>query len=245
MIELKNLTKKYGDLVAVDHLNLFVPKGSIFGFIGPNGAGKTTTIKMMGGINAPTSGSIMICGINMATNPEAAKRKIGFIPDRPYLYEKLTGLEFLKFAADLYGVAEDAFQRKAEDLLSLFSLLDWSDELIESYSHGMKQRLVMSAALIHDPEVIIVDEPMVGLDPSAIKLVKELFKRLAAEGATIFLSTHTLKIAQDICHTIGIIHKGSLIAKGTPEDLMREANSIEADLEDVFIKLTEEEAASN
>ncbi|MBC8391955.1 MAG: ABC transporter ATP-binding protein [Deltaproteobacteria bacterium] len=245
MIELKNLTKKYVDFVAVDNLNLLVPKGEIFGFLGPNGAGKTTTIKMMGGINAPTSGSIIICGINMETDPEAAKNKIGFIPDRPYLYEKLTGMEFLKFTADLYGLEEDGFQHKAEDLLKTFSLFDWSDELIEAYSHGMKQRLVMSAALIHDPEVIIVDEPMVGLDPVAIKMVKNLFKRLAAEGVTIFMSTHTLKVAEEICHRIGIIHKGSLIETGTPEDLMRKANTSERDLEEVFIRLTEEEASAN
>jgi len=245
MIELKNLTKKYVDFVAVDNLNLIVPKGEIFGFIGPNGAGKTTTIKMMGGINAPTSGSIIICGINMETDPEAAKSKIGFIPDRPYLYEKLTGMEFLKFTADLYGLEEDGFQRKSEDLLKTFSLFDWSDELIEAYSHGMKQRLVMSAALIHDPEVIIVDEPMVGLDPVAIKMVKNLFKRLAAEGVTIFMSTHTLKVAEEICHRIGIIHKGSLIETGSPEDLMRKANTSERDLEEVFIRLTEEEVSAN
>jgi len=245
MIELENLTKKYVDLVAVDNLNLIVPKGEIFGFIGPNGAGKTTTIKMMGGINAPTSGSIIICGINMETDPEAAKSKIGFIPDRPYLYEKLTGMEFLKFTADLYGLEEDGFQHKVEDLLKTFSLFEWSDELIEAYSHGMKQRLVMSAALIHDPEVIIVDEPMVGLDPVAIKMVKNLFKRLATEGVTIFMSTHTLKVAEEVCHRIGIIHKGSLIETGTPEDLMRKANTSERDLEEVFIRLTEEEASAN
>ena len=181
----------------------------------------------------------------METDPEAAKNKIGFIPDRPYLYEKLTGMEFLKFTADLYGLQEDGFQHKVENLLKTFSLFDWSDELIEAYSHGMKQRLVMSAALIHDPEVIIVDEPMVGLDPVAIKMVKNLFKRLAAEGVTIFMSTHTLKVAEEVCHRIGIIHKGSLIETGTPEDLMRKANTSKRDLEEVFIRLTEEEASEN
>lgn len=240
MIELKDLTKRYSDIMAVDNINLFIPKGEIFGFIGPNGAGKTTTINMLGGILAPTSGTVAICGINMEDHPEKAKSKIGFIPDRPYLYEKLTGMEFLKFTADLYGVDEDAFLRKAREKLEMFSLTDWSDELIESYSHGMKQRLVMAAALLHDPEVIIVDEPMVGLDPVAINLVKNLFQRLAKQGVTVFMSTHTLKVAEDVCDRIGIIHKGSLIALGTTEDLKRDAHAAEADLEQVFIRLTEE-----
>ena len=240
MIELKDLTKRYSDLLAVDNINLFIPKGEIFGFIGPNGAGKTTTINMMGGILAPTSGTVAICGIDMEENPEKAKSKIGFIPDRPYLYEKLTGMEFLRFTADLYGVDEDAFLGKAREKLEMFSLTDWSDELIESYSHGMKQRLVMAAALLHDPEVIIVDEPMVGLDPVAINMVKDLFQRLAKQGVTVFMSTHTLKVAEDVCDRIGIIHKGSLIALGTTEDLKRDAHAVEADLEQVFIRLTEE-----
>ena len=240
MIELKDLTKRYSDIMAVDNINLFIPKGEIFGFIGPNGAGKTTTINMMGGILAPTSGTVAICGINMEENPEKAKSKIGFIPDRPYLYEKLTGMEFLRFTADLYGVDEDAFPRKAREKLEMFSLTDWSDELIESYSHGMKQRLVMAAALLHDPEVIIVDEPMVGLDPVAINLVKDLFQRLVKQGVTVFMSTHTLKVAEDVCDRIGIIHKGSIIALGTTEDLKRDAHAEEADLEQVFIRLTEE-----
>ncbi|MES0445341.1 MAG: ABC transporter ATP-binding protein [Desulfobacterales bacterium] len=240
MIELKDLTKRYSDMMAVDNINLFIPKGEIFGFIGPNGAGKTTTINMMGGILAPTSGTVAICGIDMEEHPEKAKSKIGFIPDRPYLYEKLTGMEFLRFTADLYGVDEDAFLRKAREKLEMFSLTDWSDELIESYSHGMKQRLVMAAALLHDPEVIIVDEPMVGLDPVAINMVKDLFQRLAKQGVTVFMSTHTLQVAEDVCDRIGIIHKGSLIALGTTEDLKRDAHAAEADLEQVFIRLTEE-----
>lgn len=240
MIELKDLTKRYSVIVAVDNINLFIPKGEIFGFIGPNGAGKTTTINMMGGILAPTSGTVMICGINMEEHPEKAKSKIGFIPDRPYLYEKLTGMEFLRFTADLYGVDEDVFPKKSIEKLEMFSLTDWSNELIESYSHGMRQRLVMAAALLHDPEVIIVDEPMVGLDPVAINMVKDLFRRLAKLGVTVFMSTHTLKVAEDVCDSIGIINKGSLIAVGTTEDLKREAHAADADLEQVFIKLTEE-----
>jgi ABC-2 type transport system ATP-binding protein len=238
MIELKSLTKNYGDYKAVDDLNLYVKKGEIFGFIGPNGAGKTTTIKMIGGILAPSAGIVKIAGIDIQQEPEKAKGKIGFIPDRPYLYEKLTGREFLKFTADLYGVPDDVFSQKAQQNLEMFSLADWSDELIESYSHGMKQRLIMSAALLHDPEVIIVDEPMVGLDPMAILMVKDLFQRLAHEGVTVFMSTHTLAVAEEICERIGVINRGQLIASGTTADLQREANITNAALEQVFINLT-------
>lgn len=240
MIELKNLTKKYGEFQAVNNLNLSVNKGEIFGFIGPNGAGKTTTIKMMGGILEPSSGRVCIAGISMQAEPEKAKSKIGFIPDRPYLYEKLTAMEFLRFTADLYGVSKEAFEAKAYMILKNFSLADWADELVESYSHGMKQRLIMSAALLHDPEVIIVDEPMVGLDPAAIKMVKGLFKSLAEQGVTIFMSTHTLKVAEETCDRIGVINFGRLIAMGTTKELQREANVTEADLEQVFLNLTSE-----
>lgn len=238
MIELIQLTKKYGDLAAVRNLNLRVPQGEIFGFIGPNGAGKTTTIKMLGGIISPTAGEVKVCGISMQHRPEAAKSRIGFIPDRPFLYEKLTGWEFLKFIADLYRVDETAFTRKAGQALETFGLSEWRHELIESYSHGMKQRIIMSAALIHDPEVIVVDEPMVGLDPAAIKLVKDLFKQLAAGGTTIFMSTHTLAVAEDICDRIGVIHRGTLIATGSPAELRRSGRVENANLEEVFIRLT-------
>ena len=239
MIELKNLNKNYGETRAVSQLNLVIPKGEIFGFIGPNGAGKTTTIKMMGGILIPTSGTVHICGLNIRKHPEAAKQKIGFIPDRPYLYEKLTGMEFLKFIADLYGVDPDVFPEKAARNLKMFSLDDWGNELIEAYSHGMKQRLIMAAALLHDPEVIIVDEPMVGLDPIGIKLVKDLFKRLSKKGVTVFLSTHTLQVAEDLCHRIGIINKGRLVTTGSPERLKQDMQTSDADLEHVFLKLTQ------
>jgi ABC-2 type transport system ATP-binding protein len=238
MIELKDLTKTYGTYTAVQRLSLSIGRGEIFGFIGPNGAGKTTTIKMMGGVMAPTEGTITIAGIDMQAEPRKAKRKVGFIPDRPFLYEKLTGLEFMQFTADIYGVPEEQFPDKAAAILALFSLADWSNELIESYSHGMKQRLIMAAALLHDPEVLIVDEPMVGLDPLAIIMVKNLFKRLASQGVTIFMSTHTLKVAEDICDRIGIIARGRLIASGTAADLRREANISSADLEQVFLNLT-------
>jgi ABC-2 type transport system ATP-binding protein len=241
MIELNQISKQYGKMLAVDDLTLRIPRGEIFGFIGPNGAGKTTTIKMMGGILMPTSGSIHICGISMKEDPEAAKQKIGFIPDRPYLYEKLTGLEFLKFIADLYHMNTGHFKEKALNNLKLFSLADWCDELIESYSHGMKQRLIMAAAMLHDPEVLIVDEPMVGLDPIGIKLVKDLFKGLAAKGTTVFLSTHTLQVAEDLCHRIGIINNGVLTALGSPQDLKREYQAMDENLEQIFLRLTANE----
>ena len=241
MIELNHICKRYGKMLAVDDLTLRIPKGEIFGFIGPNGAGKTTTIKMMGGILIPTSGSIHICGIPMKEDPEAAKQKIGFIPDRPYLYEKLTGFEFLKFIADLYHMNTGDFKEKALNNLKLFSLADWYDELIESYSHGMKQRLIMAAAMLHDPEVLIVDEPMVGLDPIGIKLVKDLFKDLAARGTTVFLSTHTLQVAEDLCHRIGIINKGVLAAVGSPQDLKRDYEAMDENLEQIFLRLTANE----
>ncbi len=238
MIELRDLTRKFGRFIAVDRLNLRVPKGEIFGFIGPNGAGKTTTIKMIGGLMAPTHGEVVINGFNMADAPEAAKQCIGFIPDRPFLYEKLTGMEFLHFIADLYRVPESVFGSRAETYLRMFALLDWGGELIESYSHGMKQRLIMAAALLHEPDLIVVDEPLVGLDPEGIKMVRELFRELAGEGKTIFMSTHTLKVAEDICHRIGIIHRGRLIASGTVDELRQTAGNDKGDLEEVFLRLT-------
>jgi len=242
MIELKNLTKRYGHILAVDHLNLSVEKGEIFGFIGPNGAGKTTTIRMMAGVLGPTKGAVLINGNSLATAPEEAKRMIGFIPDRPFLYEKLTGLEFMRFIADLYGLGNGDFREKAEGLLIQFSLYDWADHLIEAYSHGMRQRLVIASALLHDPRLIIVDEPMVGLDPAGIRLVKDLFRQLAGEGTTIFMSTHTLEIAEDLCDRIGVIHRGRLVALGTTGDLRGTACLQSGDLEEVFLRLTGKES---
>lgn len=243
MIRLKNLSKRYGNTLAVHRLNLSVSAGEIFGFIGPNGAGKTTTILMMGGLLAPTEGSVTIGGIDMSRQPEKAKKQIGLIPDRPFLYEKLTGMEFLRFTADLYAVGQNGFSEKAHKLLHMFSLSEHAHELIESYSHGMKQRLIMSAALLHDPPVIIVDEPMVGLDPGGIKMVRNLFRQLAAKGSTIFMSTHTLKLAEDVCDRIGIINKGLLVATGTLAELKQAARVGEVDLEQVFFQLTEGENA--
>jgi len=240
MIKLVGLTKRYGKTLAVDHLDLDVARGEIFGFIGPNGAGKTTTIRMAAGVLGPTEGEVFIDGIPMAGRPEEAKRLIGFIPDRPFLYEKLTGMEFLQFVADLYGCGDGDFRRRAEGLLIRFSLYDWADHLIEAYSHGMRQRLVIASALLHEPKLIIVDEPMVGLDPAGIRMVKDLMRGLAGRGTTIFMSTHTLQIAEDLCDRIGIIHRGRLIALGTTGDLKGTALLQEGDLEEVFLRLTGE-----
>ena len=241
MIKLSDLTKDYGTTVAVNKLNLNVAAGEIYGFIGPNGAGKTTTIRMMGGILAPTSGSIFIGGFDMAENPVEGKKMIGFVPDRPFLYEKLTGMEFLHFSADLYNVNSDIFPQKAKNLLQQFALWNWADELIEAYSHGMKQRLIIASALLHDPQIMIIDEPMVGLDPEAVHMVKDILKDLSANhNITIFVSTHTLSLAEDLCHRIGLIHKGSLLAEGNLDELKHIAKLGEAKLEEVFLTIIKE-----
>ena len=241
MIDIINLTKDYGTTIAVNDLSLNVASGEIYGFIGPNGAGKTTTIRLMGGIIAPTSGSVIIDGYDMAKNPVGAKQIIGFVPDRPFLYEKLTGREFLKFSSDLYSVNSAIFEQKSESLLKQFALWDWANEIIEAYSHGMKQRLIIAAALLHDPKVLIIDEPMVGLDPAGVRMVKDILKQLAANNITIFLSTHTLSIAEDLCHRIGVIHKGTLLAQGTLPELNEAAKTGEAKLEEVFLNLVSQE----
>jgi ABC-2 type transport system ATP-binding protein len=240
MIRLVHLSKTYGNTAAVSDVHLHVQPGEVFGFIGPNGAGKTTTIKMMSGLLSPTQGSVFIDGVDMAKDPVRAKLKIGLIPDRPFLYEKLTALEFLQFTAGLYNVGKQAFAEKSGDLLGRFSLLDRANELIAAYSHGMKQRLIMCAALLHEPQVIIVDEPMVGLDPRGIKMVKELFGTLAQNGTTVFMSTHTLRLAEEVCDRIAIIHKGTLMAIGTLPDLQHHIQDGDADLEQVFFEITQE-----
>jgi len=240
MIDLINITKDYGTTIAVNNLNLHIASGEIYGFIGPNGAGKTTTIRMMGGIIEPSSGSIIIDGIDMKENPVAAKKIIGVVPDRPFLYEKLTGAEFLKFIADIYEVDAKSVRQRSDDLLRQFALWDWANEIIEAYSHGMKQRLIIAAALMHDPKILVVDEPMVGLDPFAVRMVKDIFKDLAAKNVAIFVSTHTLSIAEDLCDRIGVIHKGNLVAQGTMDELNSAAQTQKAKLEEVFLTLVHE-----
>ena len=240
MIKLINLTKFYRGLRAVDQINLEIRKGVCFGFLGPNGAGKTTTIKMMAGVLKPTKGQIIIDGHDLAKDPSAAKQCVGFIPDRPFMYEKLTGLEFLYFVADLYSLdSTPMLSRRIGDLLELFELRHWEEELIESYSHGMKQRLIMCAALVHQPKVLIVDEPMVGLDPKGARLVKNIFREQAEKGTTLFMSTHSLEVAEEVCDEIAIIQKGRIIVRGTAGEL-REQAGMDGKLEDVFLRLTQE-----
>lgn len=237
MITLENLTKIYSGIKAVDDLNIQISQGTIFGFIGPNGAGKTTTIKMMAGVLKPTKGRILINGLDIAKEPSRAKMIIGFIPDRPFLYEKLSGKEFLKFKAGLYGITGDALHERIDALLGLFELTEWADELIEAYSHGMKQRLVIASAMIHEPKVIIVDEPIVGLDPKGAKLVKDIFRDWARGGATVFMSTHTLALAQEVCGEVAIVNRGRIVASGTSEELGRQAG-VKGNLERIFLKIT-------
>lgn len=236
MIKLINLTKKYGKLTAVNTINLAVAAGEIFGFLGPNGAGKTTTIKMMAGLLQPTDGSILVDGHDVQKNPIQAKSIIGFIPDRPFLYEKLTAAEFMHFVADLFEMNDP--RKRIGDLLELFGLAEWRNELVENFSHGMKQRLVMASALLHHPKVLVVDEPMVGLDPRGARLVKDIFKDLASQGVTVFMSTHTLEIVEQMCTRVAIINKGDIIAEGSVEDLARMARMPESHLEPIFLKLT-------
>jgi ABC-2 type transport system ATP-binding protein len=243
MIELKALTKRYGAFTAVDAIDLTVPKGELFGFLGPNGAGKTTTLRMIAGILQPTAGTVRIAGIDLAADPIAAKAKLGFIPDRPFIYEKLTGAEFLRFVAGLYDQSGEAVERRMTELLALFDLLDWKDELVESYSHGMRQKLIISSAFLHRPEVIVVDEPMVGLDPKAAKVLKDLFREYTRRGHTIMMSTHTLEVAQSLCDRVGIIQNGRIRAYGTMAELRAHAAAGEAGLEDSFLRLTGDNAA--
>ncbi len=241
MIKLENLTKQYGKLLAVDSLDLEVPAGQLFGFLGPNGAGKTTTIRMMAGLLKPTAGEIYIDGISVLREPEKAKRICGFIPDRPFVYGKLTGTEFLRFCGGLYGVTASELEPAIAALTRLFHMDDYAGELIESYSHGMKQRLVMAAALIHRPRAIIVDEPMVGLDPRGAKLVKRIFRELCGNGITVFMSIHTLEIAEEMCDRIGIIQQGRLVAVGTMAELKEQIGGADGRLESIFFKLTGDE----
>ncbi|HEX9407282.1 MAG TPA: ABC transporter ATP-binding protein [Thermoanaerobaculia bacterium] len=243
MIELTALTKRYGSFTAVDAIDLRVPKGELFGFLGPNGAGKTTTLRMIAGILRPTAGTVRIGGLDIAADPIAAKRILGFIPDRPFIYEKLTGIEFLRFVGGLYSQNGKDIEHRSRELLALFDLERWRDELVESYSHGMRQKLIISSALVHKPDVIVVDEPMVGLDPKAARILKDLFREYVRRGHTIMMSTHTLEVAETMCDRIGIIQNGKIRAIGTMDDLRAASAEGSAGLEEIFLRLTGENAA--
>jgi ABC-2 type transport system ATP-binding protein len=238
MIKLEELTKNYGKFVAVDHIELHVPRGELFGFLGPNGAGKTTTLRMIAGILRPTAGRVWIGGDDLIAAPAAAKMRLGFIPDRPFIYEKLTGAEFLRFVAGLYNQDGSKVEHRIDELLDLFELSVWKDELVESYSHGMRQKLIISSALIHRPECIVVDEPMVGLDPRGARLLKDIFRGFVDRGGTVLMSTHTLEVAEAMCDRIGIIQEGIIVARGSMDELRKQTAAGSVSLEELFLKLT-------
>jgi ABC-2 type transport system ATP-binding protein len=243
MIRLQALTKRYGNFTAVNAIDLDVPRGELFGFLGPNGAGKTTTLRMIAGILRPTAGTVEIGGVDIAKDPMAAKMKLGFIPDRPFIYEKLTGAEFMRFVAGLYDQEGPEVEHRARELLALFDLEEWQDELVESYSHGMRQKLIISSAFVHHAEVIVVDEPMVGLDPKAARILKDLFREYVNRGNTIMMSTHTLEVAEAMCDRIAIIQAGKIRACGTMAELRQSAEGGAEGLEEIFLRLTGENAA--
>ncbi len=238
VLQIHNLTKRFGNYTAVDDINLTVTKGEIFGFLGPNGAGKTTTIKMIAGLLESDAGEITINGNLLAKAPLICKKETGYIPDRPWLFEKLTGIEFLHFIANLYDRQEHSFSVAAEKYLDLFDLTLWQDHLIESYSHGMRQKLIMTSVLMLDQPLLVIDEPMVGLDPKSARIVKEIFKQKAAQGTSIFLSTHSLEIAEELCHRIAIITHGKIKITGDMKTLQHAAGEIDSGLEDIFLELT-------
>ncbi|MBI5555501.1 MAG: ABC transporter ATP-binding protein [Elusimicrobia bacterium] len=237
MIKIINLSKRYGKLQALDNLNLEISPGEIFGFLGPNGAGKTTTVKLLCGLLKPTSGQAIVGGIDIQQQPEEAKKIIGLVPDFPFVYKKLTGHEFLRFIGDLYDVSEEDIANKIPKYLEMFELASWANELIENYSRGMQQKLVMASVLLHEPKVIILDEPLVGLDPKGSRVMKEIFVNLSKRGTTIFMCTHTLEIADHMCNRIGIIQGGKLTNLGTTNELRQQVKQ-GGNLEDIFLQLT-------
>lgn len=238
MIAIENLVKRFGKFTAVDGVSITVEPGQIHGFLGPNGAGKTTSIRMIAGLLKPDSGRILVNGHDLAREPEAAKASLGFIPDRPFIYDKLTAGEFLRFHGGLYGMDGGDTETRITEMLEIFELGRWQHELVESFSHGMKQRLVMSAAFLHRPKAVLVDEPMVGLDPRGARLIKDIFRRMASHGVAILMSTHTLEVAQEMCDLISIILKGKIIAHGTVAELRAMAGTPNEELTPVFLKLT-------
>jgi ABC-2 type transport system ATP-binding protein len=237
LIEAVHLSKKFGEKTAVDDASFQVRAGEIFGFLGPNGAGKTTTLKMLVGLLKPTTGTARIAGFDIQTQPLQAKAASGYVPDEPNLYSKLSGRELLHFIGDLYQLESGQVARRTDELLRLFDLSAAADDLIDSYSHGMQQKISLAAALLHDPKVLILDEPTVGLDPKSARLIKDILRQIAERGAAIMLSTHILEIAERMCDRIGIINRGQLIAVGTLEEL-RTPGKGETSLEDIFLELT-------
>jgi len=237
MIEIENITKRFSEKIAVDRLSLTVPSGEFFAFVSPNGAGKTTTIKVIVGLLRADEGTVRICGQDIQKNAVAAKALLSHIPDQPYLYDKLTGREFLEFVARMHRIEPEKARRKVEELSDVLGLRDYLDDLAEGYSHGMKQRVVIASAILHEPKVIVVDEPMVGLDPRSVRVVKDLLRDLSQSGATIFMSTHTLNVAEELAGRIGIIDRGRMVAVGTADELRRASGGAKG-LEESFLRLT-------
>ncbi len=238
MIEIQNCTKKYGEFIAVNNLSLNVAESEIFGLLGPNGAGKSTTIKMMVGLIKPDSGTITVGGYDISQDPVNAKRILAYIPEKGYIFEKLTAWEYLTFISGLYNLEEETFRKNATEYLEIFSLSDWKNELIGNFSQGMTQRLLLASSFMRNPRVMILDEPHNGLDPKGIRILKDLLFRLRNEGMTILLSTHIIAIAEQICDKIAIINKGSIAVEGTNDDLKHYAKSNDRTLEDIFLRLT-------
>jgi len=238
-ILIEHVRKAFGAKLAVDDVSLDIQAGKVFAFLGPNGAGKTTTIKMIVGLLRPDSGQVSICGHAMGSNGREARAELAYVPDLPFVYDKLSGREFLQFVSRMYAIPDDLASRRVAELVDTLRLEDFLDQLAEGYSHGMKQKLVLAAALLHQPRVLVVDEPMIGLDPRSMRVVKDLFRRHADAGNTVFLSTHLLEVAEALADHIAIIHRGRIIAQGTLEDLRRERASHHT-LEDIFLQLTDE-----
>jgi ABC-2 type transport system ATP-binding protein len=241
MIQTRGLTKLFGSLHAVEQLDLDIAQGEFFAFLGPNAAGKTTTIKMLAGLLRPSAGRAIVAGFDIQTDPQAAKRLISYVPDFPFLYDKLTPAEFLRFVGELYELPRPLLEQRAGLLFEQFNLADYRNELIENLSHGTRQRVAIAAALLHDPRVLIIDEPMVGLDPRHARIVKDEFKARSRAGCTIFLSTHTLSVAEEMADRIGIINHGRLIALGTVDELRAQDAAGEAALEKIFLSLVDAE----
>jgi ABC-2 type transport system ATP-binding protein len=238
LIQTRSLVKQYGEKIAVNNVSFDVHGGEIFGFLGPNGAGKTTTLKIIVGLLQPTSGSVKVHGFDVQTQSLQAKAATGYVPDTPNLYAKLTGRELLRFVGDLYDLERGQVVRRIDELLRTFDLTAAADDTLDSYSHGMQQKASLAAALVHDPRVLVLDEPTVGLDPKSARLIKDILRQLAVRGAAVMLSTHILEIAERMCDRIGIINKGSLVAIGTMQELRELGRSGEASLEDIFLGLT-------
>ncbi len=243
MIELEHISKSFDSLKAVDSITFKVEPGELFSFLGPNGAGKTTTIKMMVGLMTPDSGSILINGANIVSDPRTAKKMIGYVPDAPFLYEKLTGVEFLNVIGNLYEMNLKEIGNKIPSYCELLDMDEWISDRIDGYSQGMKQRLAFVAAFLHDPNVIILDEPMVGLDPKTARKIKEILKEKSREGVTIFLSTHNLNVAEELSDRIAIIHRGKILGIGSVESF-QVSNKYEGSLEDLFLDIIEREETS-